>query len=107
MDIIIYIGLIVILGVFFILDKYTTTSNTMFVVIFLSFIGFIMLQSSPIELVDYTKVEKIDSSHYQYEQQDITTSGLGILNVQSFLVLVMVFFMLMAAVNITTGKNNE
>lgn len=92
------------MGIFFILDKFTTSNNTMFVVIFLSFLGFVILQSASIDLVDYTKVEKINSTHTQFVQEDISSNGMGIANVQSFLVLVMWFFMILAIINITLGK---
>ena len=107
MDILIYVLLIIVIGVFFFLDKYTKTQNSMFIVILLSFIGFIMLQNSVIEVVDYTEVIKINSTVTSFEKIDVTSSGLGLFNVQSFLVLVMWFFMILASINLIMGKNDK
>lgn len=104
MDILVYVLLIIVIGVFFFLDKYTKTQNAMFVVILISFIGFIMLQNSNIEVVDYTEVIKINSTLTSFDKVDVTNDGLGLFNVQSFLVLIMWFFMILASINLLLGK---
>ena len=106
MDIIIYIILIVIIGLFFVLDKFSNTNNAMFVVVILSLIGFIFILNNPtIDLVDYTKVEKINSSFIQYPQTDITSYGLGLFDMQTFLVMVFTMFLFISGLNILTGKD--
>lgn len=104
----IYIGLIIVIGLFFFLDKFTKTQNSMFIVIILSFIGFVMLQNSPtLDFVDYTQVHKLNATHYQYSQVDVSTNAMGIFSVESFLVLVMWFFMVLASINLIVGKNEK
>jgi len=106
MDIIFYICLIVVIGLFFFIDKYTKTQNSMFVVILLSFIGFIVVQNTTVDLVDYGHYELLTNTTGVYVPAltDISAVGIGLMNVQSFIVLSLWFFMLLAMINLLMGK---
>ena len=107
MDITIHIIMIVLIGFFFFLDKWNQkSSNAIFVIILLSFIGFLFVQQGSIEIVDYTAVEKVNTNYYQNPQTDITNTGFGIMDVQSFFVLVYWFFMIMGIVMLYQGKKD-
>ena len=107
MDIIIHIMMLVLIGLFFFLDKHNAqSSNAIFVIILLSFIGFLFVQSGTIEIVDYTAVEKVNSTYWQHPQTDITNNGFGIMDVQSFFVLVYWFFMIMGSIILIQGKKD-
>lgn len=104
MDIMIHILLVIIIGTFFFIDKYNKTYNSIYVTFLLCIFGFIFLAAdNNVEVVDYTTVNKINSSLYEYEKTDVTNNGVGIFDVQSFLVLIYFFFLMLAFTNIVMG----
>jgi len=107
MDIIIYIGLIALIGMFFFLDKFTKTQNSMFIIILLSLIGFIMVANTTINIVEYGEYELLEGSQsiYTIKTIDVTDSGFGIMNVQAFILLIFVFFLLLSSINLTLGRD--
>jgi uncharacterized PurR-regulated membrane protein YhhQ (DUF165 family) len=106
MDILYYIGLIIVIGLFFFIDKYTKTQNSMFVIILISFIGFIVVQNTGIEVINYGNYELLENTTATYitESIDVTNSGLGIFTTQAFIILMLWFFMLLASINLLVGK---
>jgi len=109
MDIVYFILLIIVIGVFFFIDKYTSTQNAMFVVVILSLIGIISIWYVDIEIVEYGKYVLLNgtSNVYVYNTIDITNNDLGIVNAQNFFVLSYIMFFLLGAINILLGKNYE
>lgn len=106
MDIMIHIFLLIVIGLFFFIDKFSKTNNPMFIVILLCFCGFLLTQTGSIEIVDYNTIERVGNT-YSHPSTDITSDGLGILTVQAFWVLVYWFFMIVSVVNIVIGDKNE
>ena len=105
MDILIHIILIIIIGIFFFIDKYSPTNNAMFIVILLTFFGFIFLiGDSTIELVDYSSVVTSGSTA-SHPSTDISSVGLGIFSVLSFHVLVYMFFLIVGVTNLYYENN--
>jgi len=106
MDITYYILLIIVIGVFFFMDRYTKTQNSMFVIILLSFIGFIIVQNTGIDIVEYGSYELLTNTTSIYVPVviDITNFGIGMFTTQAFMVLVLWFFMLLAMINLLMGK---
>lgn len=107
MDILIHLLLIVIIGVFFFLDKYSSSFNPMFFVIILSIMGFIFLQSGDIEYINYSVVEKVNSSVYQYETINLNNIGVGIFTGQSFILLIYWFTLILGSINLILGKKES
>jgi hypothetical protein len=109
MDIMIHIGMLLIIGLFFFLDKYSKTNNAMFVVILLTFFGFIfILGDSSVDIIDYTSkniTTNMGVTIEQYERVDVTSLGVGIFNVQIMLVLMYFFFLIVAVTNFMYDNN--
>jgi len=78
----------------------------MFVIIF-SILGLVMLQVSNIEYINTavsTTINLTNSTTTSFETIDLTTTGLGLFNVQSFLVLTYWWFMILSVLNFAIGK---
>lgn len=106
MDILLHILLIVIIGVFFFLDKYSVSFNPMFFVIIFSTLGFVFVQTGDIEYIDYS-TKLINSTHEVYETINLNSIGTGLFTVQSFIVLVYWFTFILAGVNIFLGNKDS
>ena len=106
MDILIHILLIVIIGAFFFIDKYSTSFNPMFFVIILTILGFVFLQSSGLEYVDYSQLNK-NSTLEWHPTTDLGGVGVGLFTVESFMVLVYWFLLILGSVNIILGKKDS
>lgn len=107
MDILIHILIIVIIGGFFFIDKYSASFNPMMFVIIFSILGLVMLQVSNIEYVDTAVLNKINSTSYSFNTIDLTSTGLGLFNVQSFFVLIYWWFMILGVLNIALGRKDS
>ena len=109
MDILIYIGLVVIIGIFFFLDKFVPTQNAMFVIIMISIIGFVLVQNTSITIIEPGQYELLNGTTLVYVPlaTDVTDSGLGMLTVQSMFVLIYTFFLLLASINLFMGKKDS
>lgn len=107
MDILYLIGLVIVIGLFFFIDKYSTSFNPMFIVVILSIIGFVFLQQGSIELVDYNTVIQINSSAAANPVTELSDVGIGIFTVQSFFVLVYFMTLVLACVNIFLGDKKK
>lgn len=107
MDILYLLILIVVIGLFFFINKYSTSYNPMFIVIILSIVGFVFLQQGNIDLVDYNTVIQVNSTTAANPVTDITNVGVGIFTVQSFFVLVFFMTLVLACVNIFIGDKNK
>jgi hypothetical protein len=103
MDIWLHILLIVIIGVFFFLDKYSKSFNPMMFVIIFSLLGFFLIVDNGVQIIDYYSINVTDTTviHQMTNANDI---GIGPISLQNFFVLVYLFMFFISAVNLVLGK---
>jgi len=106
MDIWLHILLIVIIGVFFFLDKYSKSFNPMMFVIIFSLLGFFLIVNNGVQIVDYytTYVNDTTITHQTTNANDI---GIGPISLQNFFLLVYLFMLFISTVNLVLGKKES
>lgn len=110
MDIWLHILLICIIGGFFFLDRWMkNTTQLMFVILFSTF-GIFFVLNDNIEIVDYNKYTETIAGNVttvQYEVTNADNLGLGLMNLENFIVLIYFWMFFIGSFNFAVGKQEE